>query len=130
MAQKERLWRKRGHVEWLKSGNLNTKYFHSRASQRNKRNFISKLLLDDGTVEEDKAKIGLVFVEYYRNIFTSSNPFDFEPILRGVEPKIMIEMNASLTREFIAEEVELALKQMKSLTAPGPNGMPPLFYKS
>jgi len=81
-------------------------------------------------VEEDKAKIGLVFVEYYRNIFTSSNPFDFEPILRGVEPKIMIEMNASLTREFIVEEVELALKQMKSLTAPSPNGTPPLFYKS
>ena len=30
----------------------------------------------------------------------------------------------------MAMEVELALKKMKPLTAPGPNGMPPLFYKS
>ena len=29
----------------------------------------------------------------------------------------------------MAEEVEQALKQMKSMIAPGPDGMPPLFYK-
>ena len=38
-------------------------------------------------------------------------------------------MNFELIRNFTAEEVEFALKQMKPLTAPGPDGMSPIFFK-
>ena len=33
-------------------------------------------------------------------------------------------MNLELTKEYTAVEVELALKQMKSITTPRPDGMP------
>ena len=39
-------------------------------------------------------------------------------------------MNADLIHDFIAHEVEQALKQMKPLTALRPDGMPPIFFKS
>ena len=39
-------------------------------------------------------------------------------------------MNLDLTRDYTVEEVEFALKQMKPLTAPGPDGMSPIFFKS
>ena len=39
-------------------------------------------------------------------------------------------MNASLCCDFKAWEVENALKQMAPLKAPGPDGMPPLFYQN
>ena len=39
-------------------------------------------------------------------------------------------MNDILMDEFHIEEVEVALKQMAPLKAPGPDGMPPLFYQS
>ena len=39
-------------------------------------------------------------------------------------------MNTKLLKPFRMEEVHLALKQMKPNTAPGPNGLPPLFYKN
>ena len=39
-------------------------------------------------------------------------------------------MNSELIRNFTAEEVEFALKQMKPLTAPVPDGMSPIFFKS
>ena len=39
-------------------------------------------------------------------------------------------MNSNLTREYTADEVEFALKQMKPLTAPDPNCMSPIFFKS
>lgn len=39
-------------------------------------------------------------------------------------------MNAQLTDTFTAAEVEAALKEMALLKAPGPNGMPLLFYQS
>ena len=69
-------------------------------------------------------------VDYFKNLFTSSNPTNFEPILQGIEAKVNRQMNAELTKEYTALEVEQALKQMSSNPSPGPDGMPPLFYKS
>ena len=39
-------------------------------------------------------------------------------------------MNTQLLRPFLREEVEVAIKEMKPTTAPGPDDMPPLFYQS
>ena len=53
MVKEDSLWHQRSRVEWLKARDLNTNYFHSRANQRNRRNYISKLVLDNGsTIEE------------------------------------------------------------------------------
>lgn len=49
-------------------------------------------------------------------------------LLDVVHTKVTVRRNATLIKEFHAGEVEKALKQMHPLTAPGPNGMPPLFY--
>ena len=38
------------------------------------------------------------------------------------------EMNQELVAPFERAEVDTALKQMDSLRAPGPDGMPPLFF--
>ena len=38
-------------------------------------------------------------------------------------------MNEELLRPFDVSEVQFALKQMDSDTAPGPDGLPPIFYK-
>ena len=38
-------------------------------------------------------------------------------------------MNSNLIGSFSREEVELALKQMAPLKAPGPDGMPPIFFQ-
>ena len=62
------LWHQRSRVDWLKSGDMNTCNFHSRASQHNKRNFISKLILDDGSMVEDCKKIGEAFVDYFNKL--------------------------------------------------------------
>ena len=130
MVKEECLWHQRSRVNWLQSGDLNTSYFHSRANQRNRRNYISKLVLDDGTCVEEEQKVREVLVEYFKDLFTSTNPSNFESILHGIESKVTLTMNVELTREFKVEEVEQALTQMKPMTNPGPDGMPPLFYKS
>lgn len=49
--------------------------------------------------------------------------------MEGVNPKVLVEMNAEWLRPFEPSEVQGALKQMESSTAPGPNGPPPLLYK-
>ena len=66
MVKEECLWHQRSRVDWLKSGDMNTSYFHSRATQRNKRNFISKLNLNDGSVVTDEKQIGEAMVDYFK----------------------------------------------------------------
>ena len=51
-------------------------------------------------------------------------------ILNSIPQLVTEEMNASLTDNFQAWEVEAALKQMAPLKAPGPDGMPPLFFQN
>lgn len=54
MVKEDCLWHQRSRVQWLKAGDMNTGYFHSRANQRNRRNNISKLVLDDGAIIEEE----------------------------------------------------------------------------
>ncbi len=61
-------------------------------------------------------------------MFETSNPDNFEPVLNGVNRCITEEMNDSLLLEFTAAEVHTAIFQMAPLKAPGPDGLPPLFY--
>ena len=96
-------------MEWLKSRDFNTSYFHSCATLHNKRNYISKLVLDDGSSIERDQKIGEAIVDYFSNIFTSTAPSNFNQILQGIETKVTPQMNLALTQKYKATEVEHAL---------------------
>lgn len=72
--------------------------------------------------------ITTLFVNYFDNLFETSNPDNFEPVLNGVNRCITEEMNDSLLLEFTAAEVHTTIFQMAPLKAPGPDGLPPLFY--
>ena len=68
--------------------------------------------------------------DYYQSLFTSSQSLDFSGVLDAIKPSVSEEMNAMLLRPFLREEVEVAIKQMKPISAPGPDDMPPLFYQT
>ena len=68
--------------------------------------------------------------EYYTALFTTSHPTEFNEILQAMQPKVTPQMNHMLEKAFTAREVQMALKQMHPLKAPGPDGMPPLFYQN
>ena len=73
--------------------------------------------------------IANVLVSYYQELFTTTNPTPSNDTLDLVSHVITSEMNSMLTTDFLEGEVELALKQMAPLKAPGPDSMPPLFYQ-
>ena len=76
------------------------------------------------------SEIKEIAFEYYRSLFTFSQPSEFYDIMEAVQPSVIEDMNIHLLRPFIKEEVETTIKEMKPITAPGLDGMPPLFYQS
>ena len=69
-------------------------------------------------------------VDFYQELFTSSNPNNFDTILEQIPQVVTEEMNLELMGEFTALEVEMPLKQMAPLKSPGPDDMPPIFYQN
>ena len=74
--------------------------------------------------------MGKVIERYFEGIFTTLNPSGFEEIFDGVLHTVSAEDNVGVAGDFHADEVLQALKQMAPLTAQGPDGMSPTFYKS
>lgn len=84
--------------------------------------------IDEWCTQSDQ--ISAIFLDYYQQLFTSSNPAKLEADLDSITQTVTEDMNSILNSEFQAQEVENALKQMAPLKVWGPNGMPPLFYQN
>ena len=50
LVKEEKLWQQRFKTHWMKSGDKNSRYFHTRASQRYRRNWILGLRNSNGVV--------------------------------------------------------------------------------
>ena len=130
LVKEERMWKQRSRESWLKEGDSNTRYFHSRASHRKRRNSILAVRSDVGELITDPEQIGNQFTAYYQELFTAALLEDVDTVLDGIQPSVTNEMNQALVSHFTEDEVILAMKQMAPLKAPGPDGMPPVFYQS
>ena len=84
---------------------------------------------EEGSWKTNPEDITKILVSYYQSLFNSMGQMDSSQVWECVPRVIFVEMNALLSRKFEVHEVELALQQMAPFKAPGPNGMPPLFYQ-
>ena len=82
----------------------------------------------DGTWCQNQDEVAKTIMAYYKELFNSANPTTTENTTQNINTIINEEMNAKLLANFEALEVHDAIKQMASLKAPGPDGMPPIFY--
>jgi hypothetical protein len=129
LGKEEKFWRQRSRISWLSQGDRNTKYFHGRATQRRRRNSVYRLCDERGSWHESNEEIAEIMLEYYKTLFTTSSPTHLAEAVEEVQSVVTEEMNDNLTREFRAEEVQQAIQQMAPSKAPGPDGMPPIFYQ-
>ena len=129
MYREEMMWQQRSRIEWLKEGDQNTKFFHSRAVWRARRNKIQKLQDDDGNWVTNKQDMGLLATSYVKKIFEADPSLNPAALIELYEEKITPEMNEQLCADFSDKEIADALFQIGPLKAPGPDGFPARFFQ-
>ena len=110
LESEEIMWDQRLMVQWLGLGDRNTKYFHTRASDRRRRNTIKSIMDENGNWHDSIDGIVEVVVSYFKNLYTTSYPFCILEVLDTIPTRVIKDMNQLLIQEFTREEVEVALK--------------------
>ena len=127
--QEEIYWRQRSREEWLREGDQNTTYFHNCVKGKKLRNKVLMLLDEFGTEHFSEGAKGHIAVEYFRDLFMSSNPHDLESLFVGFTERVSPDMNSVLTKPVSYEEIRLAAFGIKGSSAPGEDGLTGLFYQ-
>ncbi|KAE8675999.1 Myosin-15 [Hibiscus syriacus] len=123
----EHIWYQNSRKKWINDGDRNTRFFHTCASVRRKRNALNALLID-GNITHDPVVIKGTVKEHFFNIFNNRSTLDVEDI-GLIFPRISVDQSILLEKEFSEEEVWETLKSCDSNKAPGPDGLNLGFFK-
>ncbi|KAL0355535.1 UNVERIFIED_CONTAM: hypothetical protein Sradi_4000400 [Sesamum radiatum] len=74
LIMEELIWKQRAKAPWLKEGDRNTTFFHAKASERKHKKVIKRLKDDTGRQIEAELGVRRVILEYFVEIFRSSQP--------------------------------------------------------
>ncbi|KAK3041616.1 hypothetical protein RJ639_001426 [Escallonia herrerae] len=128
--KEESLWHKKSRVQWRTEGDLNTKFLHLCTLISRRRNAIDFIRNREDKWISSREEIGDCLISNFQNLFASSNPV-FPADLQGlISPIISKEDRAMLCEIPSVAEISKTLMKFNPLNAPGPNGMPALFYKT
>jgi hypothetical protein len=129
LYREEMLWLQRSRLTWLKEGDKNTKYFHSKSVWRARKNKIRSLTDDNGVVHDDDASMHQMANDYFQTLFTADDTLDPSPVVELFEQCISDETNDHLCNDFSEKEIADALFQIGPLKAPSPDGFPARFFQ-
>lgn len=74
LLDEEIFWKQISRTDWLKEGDKNTRFFHSKALARRKKNRICGLEDEKGIWVEEAEKVEQVIGEHFTKMFTTTNP--------------------------------------------------------
>ncbi|XP_026383660.1 uncharacterized protein LOC113279172 [Papaver somniferum] len=124
---KTRKWLVRSKTKHFKEGDANTKYFHSLANGRRRRNTIQKLVIE-GEDNFCQADIREEISKYFFNLFKEEHKF--RPQMNEEFTKISSYESSWVERPIEEEEIWLVIKNCKNNKSPGPDSYNMEFYKA
>ena len=82
------IWHQRSRALFLREGDRNTRYFHSKASQRFRRNRILGLRNELNVWCSEDFQIKAIATQYYQTLFSLTHPTKFDAVLEAVQPSV------------------------------------------
>lgn len=96
LEQEEDTWYQRARVNWLQSGDKNTKFFHSYASSRRRKNLIIGVQGRDGTWETKENAIKEVFLKHFTDLFSSQQVLLYDDLFFELQGRVSESLNVDL----------------------------------
>lgn len=93
LIREEIMWRQRSRIQWIRTGDKNTKFFHFRTLARKGKNRISCLQDDSRTWHEGRENVLDLAQMYFNDLFTTSEPSLIEDAMAAVQGEVSDEMN-------------------------------------
>uniref|UniRef100_A0A2N9FGJ6 CCHC-type domain-containing protein n=1 Tax=Fagus sylvatica TaxID=28930 RepID=A0A2N9FGJ6_FAGSY len=129
LARYDTIWKQKSREIWLRDGDRNTKLFHLSTIIRRRHNAINAIRNDAGGWILDKKEIGQHIREKFKVLFTEEE-ISCPPNLGNLMPPVITSyLNVDLCNIPTVDEIIRVIFYMQDLKAPGPDGLPPLFYK-
>jgi hypothetical protein len=129
LLREEIMWKQRSRITWIKLGDQNTKFFHRKASWRQKNNKINSLQNADGLVVDNQSELENMAKNYFEGMHKKEEYIFPEMIEELFEHKVDHDMNKHLIRDFTDDEIGDALFQTGPLKEPGADGFPARFFQ-
>lgn len=122
-------WKQKSRVNWLRSGDRNTKYFHAITKGKRVRNTISSIQYDNGVIYRGQRDIANVAIDYFKKLYTTENIDSrlYEKVFHGFSHCVGPEMNGDLIRQVTEEEIKTTVMDIGAHKAPGPDGFTAIF---
>lgn len=125
------IWAQRARLLWVKDGDRNSRFFHNFTRIRSHINHISQIANHHGNITSDRFGIEDAFLQFYSNLWSSSNDIDFTEVLHALPfdlPQIS-ETNAQLLICLVTrEEVYETLMDLPTGKSRGPDEFNVEFY--
>ncbi|XP_026459090.1 uncharacterized protein LOC113359715 [Papaver somniferum] len=114
LAQKaqESFYAQKSRVEFIKSYDKNTSYYHTSVNRRRHFNHISSLKLPNGQWSKDRNTLEDLLVTHFKTISTSTNPLLDEKFLNCIDASITNGDNDKLLSPITLDEIRNTIKQM------------------
>jgi hypothetical protein len=114
----------------LLEGDSNTKYFYLLANGKHRKTRIYQLQDGNKTITGDK-ELKKYITSYYSSLFGPPQESNFHPDETHKDdiPQITDEENENLIQPFTESGIKTTIFQMEHNKAPGPDGLPAIFYQ-
>lgn len=92
-------------------------------------NEIKKLKDEHGVWKYGGTNVEKVLLAFFKELFATSSPTGIDQVCEVIQKKMSAEQKEWCDQRLTGEEIKQAIDQMHPLKAPGPDGLPALFFQ-
>lgn len=127
--EEEAFWKQKCKNSWLQVGDKNTKVFHGWVESRRMKMKVHSLIDTAGVEHFSEDEMAKVAVDYFQELFHSTGSADTSELLDGMAPRVTESMNGGMIKPISDAEIRRAVKDIKSDSTPGVDGMTCQFFQ-